>query len=130
MNDDFENNILYLPITTYLSSPGAITLRSLEIEYNYSFTVSDLSNALNSYIIENKDESSNDDLKIPLRFDSIANGNLKVQNLKVIYTASTESEEYPEVFCIIIIGVILIIIGVLIKIMKPKPKKGNKDIKK
>jgi hypothetical protein len=130
INDDFENNILYFPIITYLSSPGEITLRSLKIEYNYSFTVSDLSNNLNSYIKENKDENSNDDLKIPLRFDSISNGNLKVQNLKVIYTASSEPEEYPEVFCIIIIGVILIIIGVLIKIMKPKPKKGNKDSEK
>ena len=130
INDDFENNIIYLPITTYLSSPGKITLRSLEIKYNYSFTVSDLSNNLNSYLKENKDDGSNnnDELEIPLRFDSSSNGDLKLRNLEVIYTSSPESEEHPEVVCIIIIAIILIIIVVMIKIIKPKPKKGNKEI--
>jgi hypothetical protein len=117
IKDEYNNDILFIPINAYLSGPGKISLKSLEIRYNYSFTVPDLSSKLTEYIKNvGKDEISGDKVKVTLRFESDTNGDLHIKNLKVRYATPSKTQQYPEIICLIGLGIILIILGILIKV--------------
>ena len=73
------------------------------------------------------DENQNGNIGVKLRFDSISNGKLKIQNLTVKYSRSAKSQQYPELICVVIIGIILIVIGLVIKFVKLPPRKTKKD---
>ena len=136
INDEFGNDFYFIPLNTYFSTPGEVTLRSLEIRYNYTLTVSDLSVALSNYLKESgKSDAKNDNdqsnnIEIKLRFDSISNGKVKIQNLNVKYTISSKPQQYPELVCVMIIGIVLIIIGLLIKFARFGPRKAKSEPKK
>jgi len=123
--DEFGNGIIYIPINTYFSSPGRIKLSSLEIQYNYTIGIPDLSTALTGYMKDANAENSGDNIKVKLRFDSISNGKVKIQNLRVEYTTPTKTQQYPELVCIAIIGIVLILLGLVIKFSKVKPKRRS-----
>jgi len=123
--DEFGNDMIFVPINVYFSAPGKITLSSLEILYNYSFLVPDLGVELAEYI---KSYGKNDDIKVHLKFGSDTTGKLKIQKLKVKYTTKTGNGQYPELLCIISIGIVLIILGVVIKLSGSRnQKRKNKN---
>lgn len=130
MNDEFGNEMIYLPINSYFSSPGLITLDSLQIQYNYSFLSPDLGEELSEYFKKySKIDGGDKDVQIPLRFESDSNGKIKIANLKVVYTEESESSQVYEFICIIILAIILIIIGIFLKFsgpQKPKPKEPDR----
>jgi hypothetical protein len=127
IKDEFQNEIYVIPIKTYFSSPGRVKLTNLEISYNYSISV-DLGVELHNYL---KDLSNNDgkDVQVVLRFESDTNGKLKISNLRVEYSDEEEEQQYNEVICIAVIGVILIVLGLAIKFMPTKDKKKENDKK-
>ena len=129
IRDEYRNDIFFIPINAYFSGPGRIRLSSLEIKYNYSFLLPDLSFELTEYLKDQvkKDKNKNEDVQIILRFESSSNGRLLINNLKVDYSASTEPKEYPELICIAIFGIILIILGLIIKFSKIKPREHKKE---
>jgi hypothetical protein len=126
--DDYGNEILFIPINTYFSSPGKIELRSLKINYNYSFSLLDLSSKLSSYINEYTGDSG-DTINVKLRFESSTTGKLNIQNIKVVYTKPQEAQDNPELICIMIIGIALIISGLVLRYIKFEPKKPGKEPK-
>lgn len=130
--DEYNNEIVMIPINTFFSSPGKITLDSLQISYNYTLSVPDLSAELTEFL---KSSSSDEEIEVILRFESDTNGKIKIQNLKVVYTSPDQSRDNPEIICIMIIGIILIIVGILIRFAKfgkrqdktERSKKSNKE---
>jgi hypothetical protein len=120
INDEFENEMYLVPISVYFSDPGLITLDSLKIQYNYSILVPDMGEKLAKFIKTNKDDSNDGDVQVPLRFESISSGKVRIMNLKVTYTTKSEPDQFAEVWCIMIFGIILIILGLFIKFSGPK----------
>lgn len=130
IKDEFRNDVYYIPINMYFSSPGRVTLKSLQIQYNYSYLVPDLSLKLTEYISKlSADGDSEEDVLITLRFESDTNGKLRIKNLKIRYAKTTETRQYPELICIGTLIVCLIILGILLKIAPFKPVKSKKKNK-
>jgi hypothetical protein len=128
LKDEFKNEVYSIPISTYFSGPGKITLTSLEIQYNYSFMVPDLSVKLSDYL-KIQDSDKGNDVQITLRFESKANGKLRVENLKVTYSKPEEPQQFSELICVVILGIFLIIIGLAIKFAPTAPKKPKEPEK-
>jgi hypothetical protein len=127
IKDEFKNERYGVPISTYFSSPGRVKLTDLEISYNYSISV-DLSVELHNYL-KDRSKDHEKDVQVVLRFESDTNGKLQISNLRVEYSVAEEEQQYNEVICIAVIGVILIILGLVIKFMPAKDKKKGNDKK-
>jgi hypothetical protein len=126
IKDDFNNDIVFIRMNTYFSSPGRITLKSLAIRYNYTFTLSDLSSSLSGYLKEARKDTDDETIGVKLRFESGSLGKIKISNLKVVYSKPDETTQNPELTCILIIGIILIVAGLAIRFIKIEPKKNKK----
>ncbi len=131
IDDEFGNEFYYIPINTYFSSPGRMTLKSLEINYNYTLTLPDLSSRLRDYLksLNDDDDNKKEDVDIKLRFDSISPGKVKIQNLRIRYSEPDQPDQNPEILCVIIMGILLIVAGLIIRFLKFGPKKSKKKPK-
>jgi hypothetical protein len=123
--DEFGNEFYVIPINSYFSNPGRIVLKSLQIQYNYSISVTDLSLELSSYLRERRKDDESKTISVRLRFDSNTKGKLELQNLVIVYTAPETSEDQPEILCIGGIIIALIILVLLIKFVRFRPKSSN-----
>ncbi len=129
IKDEFRNELFFIPINCYFSGPGSVQFTSLEIQYNYSFFIPDLSVSLNAYLKDQSEknmENDNNKFDVILRFESNTNGKILINTIIIEYTTSTNTRGYPELICIAVLGVILIILGIIIRLAKIRPKKAKK----
>jgi hypothetical protein len=130
IRDEFKNELYRIPITSDFTGPGKVVMDSLEIRYNYSFLIPDQSYQLTGYLKENSvDKDKSDPVQVVLRFETDSVGKLYIKNLRVEYSAPTENDENPELFCISIIIIIIILTGLFIKFYPNKENRNNKKNK-
>lgn len=122
VEDEYENQVYFIPITAYFSSPGRVTLQNVNIEYNYSIGSPDLSKKLMEFL-SSADTGSGKNVQVKLTFGSNTNGKLIVRDLLVVYAKPSEPQQYPELVCVVVLAVILIGIGLLIKFSGRSPRK-------